>query len=296
MKAEVRCPVCQSSFLIGKSGNAVTELSEGVHYLVPETIRNENVSKNDKVNERLNTLKEAGINVDKLRELMGGNSSFKDIFEDDDPIVKELSESGFIRNKELFRRWITAQTFRLLKDPVGWTHAVRKFYCVSYVFQQTRRELELLIKLSKKCPDDIRFSFFALDDLKSIFTSLAYLNSYAWNNRETLVSRIKYSSTYSELLKTVRDFHWHFRNRDQVRLPKRWLNCFKGAGTYYTLQNIIRTHGLVLHNCKDMNESLDYVEKIYESIISYKPSERRWDILLSVLSNAVEKSGFELKY
>jgi hypothetical protein len=74
------------------------------------------------------------------------------------------------------------------------------------------------------------------------------------------------------------------------------LNCFKGAGAYYTLQNIIRTHGLIIPKCKDMEESLDYVDTVFKSIIGYEPSDRRWDILLSVLTMAVEKTKFELKY
>ena len=74
------------------------------------------------------------------------------------------------------------------------------------------------------------------------------------------------------------------------------MNCFKGAGAYYTLQNIIRTHGLVIPKCKDMNESLKFVDDVFKSIIAYEPKERRWDILLSFITMAVGKTKFELKY
>lgn len=295
-KIEVRCPNCQTNFLVGNSGNAVTELSEGIHYLVPETIRNENVSKKDaKMNERLEALKEAGIKVDKLRDLMDGNSSFKDLFEEDDPIIKELSKGGFIRNKELFRRFVTAQTFALLKDPKGWTHAVRQRYDIRYVYHQTVKELELLCKLIRKGlkGKDRRFEFFTFEDLKKIFLDL---NSYnRSSNKDVINDLIKKAYSYEGLLYVVNNNTFYF-NYKCTFMPPRWLNCFKGAGAYYTLQNIIRTHGLILPKCKDMNESLDWVENTFNNIIGYEPNQRRWDILMTVLTSAIKETGFELKY
>jgi len=298
-KIEVRCPNCQTNFVIGKSGNAVTELSEGVHYLVPETIRNENVT-NAKTEVRMAALKAAGVDVDKLQTLMQSNENLKDIFNSDDPIITELSKGGFINNPELFRRWIAAQTFRLLKDPSGWTHAVRKTYDTKYVYNQSKRELKLLCHLKEKCPNDIRFQFFTLEDLKTIFEELMDYNKWYWyrsddERRTNIKHRIITSLTYKELLSVVESTTWKFDWNCTFK-PKAWLNCFKGAGAYYTLQNIIRTHGLVIPKCKDMNESLEYVDVVFKSIIGYEPKDRRWDILLSVLTMAVDKTGFELKY
>lgn len=298
-KAEVRCPVCGSNFIVGKGGNAVTELSDGIHYLVPETIRNENVA-NAKTEVRMAALKAAGINVNKLQALMEKDENLKNIFSSDDPIISELSKGGFINNPELFRRWICAQTFRLLKDSRGWTAAVRKTYDIKYVYNQSKRELKLLCHLKEKCPNDIRFQFFTLDDLKTIFEELMDFNKWYWyrsddERRTNIKHRIITSLTYKELLGVVESTTWKFDWNCTFK-PKAWLNCFKGAGAYYTLQNIIRTHGLVIPKCKDMNESLKFVDDVFKSIIAYEPKERRWDILLSVLTMAVEKTKFELKY
>ena len=167
---EVRCPNCGTSFQIGKGGAPVSELSDGIHFLVPDTVRNNNVTK---VNARMEALKTAGVDVDKLQSLMSTNEEFKTIFEADDPILDTISKGGFIRNPELFRRWICAQTFRLLKDPRGWTHAVRSYYNTRYVFHQTREELWLQIKLQNKgITNDKRFTFFTLENFKSIFIEL----------------------------------------------------------------------------------------------------------------------------
>jgi len=297
-KAEVRCPVCGTSFVVGNSGNAVTELNDGIHFLVPETVRNENVTKSSRVDLRLNALKDSGINVDKLQALMQSNDDLKSIFDSDDPIIAEISKGGFIRNPELFRRWITAQTFRLLDDPNGWTHAVRRRYDAKYVVDMTKRELGIRIELERKCPKDVRNKFFTLWDFKRIFEEMITYNEaiYKLDDKREMEQLINSAESLGDLSNIVNNcIRWRFKWNCSFK-PKTWLNCFKGAGAYYTLQNIIRTHGLVLPKCKDMNESLEWVDNVFKSIIGYEPRDRRWDILMSVLVSAVKETGFELKY
>jgi hypothetical protein len=296
-KIEVRCPVCQSSFVIGSNNAPVAELSDGIHYLVPETIRNENVF-DGKVNDRMKAFKDAGIDISKLQSLMQTDVNIKEIFSDpNDEILTEIGKGGFIRNPELFRRFITAQTWYLIRNEQSWTEAVRKRYNISYVFKQTKQELRLQIKLMNKgIENDHRYSFFSLDDMKDIFWNLASYNYSVKNEKFTyLRNAIMASKSRKELLDVISSSNWWFRNSEHYK-PRRWLNSFKGAGAYYTLQNLIRTHGLVLPKCADMNESLKVVEEVYNSIMSYDAYQRRWDILMSLLVNAVRKTNFELKY
>lgn len=290
-KTEIRCPNCGTSFVITNGGAPMSELKEGIHYLVPETIRNEN-----KTNARMEALKNAGVNIDKLQSLMNSNEDFKSIFAEDDPILREIGKGGFIKNNELFRRWITAQTFRLLKDPYGWTHAVRSRFNLCYIFRQTLNETILLCKLERKGlkGKDKRFNFFTFEDLVAIFFELNKLNRYS-EHKDAIREKLTQCNTYEELYKIAINYRWSFSNRNTHK-PARWLNCFKGAGAYYTLQNIIRTHGLVLPSCNDMNESLETVENLYNEIISYPPSSRRWDLMLSLLTSSVKATNFELKY
>lgn len=297
MKTEVRCPNCGTSFLVGNGGNAVTELSEGIHYLVPETIRNEH-NCSDKTNVRMKAFAEAGIDISKLQSLMQTDANIMEIFSDpNDKVLEEIGKGGFIRNPELFRRWITAQTFRLLKDPNGWTHAVRQHYDLVYVFNQTKRELALLCKLQKKCPNDIRFQFFTLDDLKEIFCQVERYNvCHNDGAKKEMTALFRDASSYSSLYNYISSAHFRFRKESRRFIPRTWLNCFKGAGAYYTLQNIIRTHGLIIPDCKDMNESLERVDVIFKDIIGYAPRSRRWDLLMSLLTYSVAKTNFELKW
>lgn len=298
---EIRCPNCGTNFLLGNGGNAVSELKDGIHYLVPETIRNENISDDDKAKNRVKALENAGVDVKKLKELMKGNSTFKDIFAKDDPIVSELSKDGFIDNSELFRRWITAQTFRLLKKDESWTKAVYATYDTKYIYKQTMTELKSLCHLiDKNRSSDIRFKFFTLEDFKEIFVDLAdyarkwYFECDVFSVTE-VKNRIYSTSSYKNLLALLERINFKFEKRT-YHFPQRWLNCFKGAGAYYTLQNIIYTHGFILPNCKDMYESLNVVESIFSNICSYEPRERRWDILMSLLTTSVKETKFELKY
>lgn len=290
-KFEVRCPNCQSSFVLGNGDSiSATNIKDGIAYLVPKTIRNEN-----KTDSRIEALKLAGINVDKLQSLMQTDSAVKEIFNEDDPIVNEISKGGFIRNPELFRRFITAQTWGLIKDKYGWTHAVRNRYDVNYVLKQTKKELALLCKLTRKSPNDIRFQFFTLDDIKYIFRHLMkYNRMYEKETKDVISSFINRITSYQKLYDYINKLSWHLDKRTSI--PSTWLNCFKGAGAYYTLQNLIRTHGLVIPGCKDMTESLEKVESAFKDIIGYRPNRRRWDILMSLLMKAVSETGFELKY
>ena len=195
MALEVRCPNCGSDFILGNGDSvSTTNIKDGIAYLVPRTIRNENVSMETKTKARLDALKAVGIDIDKLNNLMQSDPNIKEIFSDpNDEVLAEIGKGGFIRNPELFRRWICAQTFRLLKDPRGWTHAVRKLYDIKYVFNQSKRELCLLIKLQNKCPGDIRFQFFTLYDLKMIFSDLMDFNTYYTNRngeKQSMKTRI----------------------------------------------------------------------------------------------------------
>jgi len=289
---DVKCPVCGTSFELGDETLEHVSPKHGTYYLIPKS------SATSPVQQRLDLLKYAGVNVDKLEEIMSKNTDVKDLFEDNDSILNTLKNGNFIDNPELFRRWITVQTFRLLKDTNGWNHAVRSRYNLRYVFKQTVRELELLVHLKNKLKstNDKRFQFFTFDDLKFIFYDLMEHSTVCNKDlKEKQLNRIIDSEDYDELLKVIRGIpHWHFAQKGN--LPTRWMNCFKGAGAYYTLLNLIYTHGLILESSSTMQGSLNMVDKLFNQIISYNPASRRWDMLMSLLIRNVKNQKFELTF
>jgi len=297
MAMKVVCPNCGTEMLTSNGAFATPVVSEndGVATLVAKEIHNNNITKTSNISDRLEVMKSVGLNVDKLKKLSA--EDLKAIFDDDDPILEKISDGGFIKNNELFRRWITAQTWRLITSPYGWTKAARGRYRTKYVLNQSIRELQTLCHLEKKGlkGKDKRFDFFTLEDLKAIFVDLNNYNHWTHAKEVSFITNVSKTNSYSELLDVVKSMTWSFYSK-QSYIPVRWLNCFKGAGAFYTLQNIIYTHNMVLPNCKDMKESLKRVDDTFKRIVGYKPTERRWDILLSLLTVSVKVTKFELKY
>lgn len=110
---------------------------------------------------KIEALKNAGFDVDKyeLTELVVLTPK-----EMDD--AKNIVEDKQLNNKKLFRRWVTAQTFRMLngksynsgthKWESGWDTYLRNNYSYQYQFNMMLEELRVLAKLEVKDKDAFR--------------------------------------------------------------------------------------------------------------------------------------------
>ena len=183
--AEVICPNCNTSFKIGNNGNLVdvTKIS-GTVELVPETIRNNNKGDN---NMDLSSINFKGMTQEEKNEVlkaMGFNPfDFSNTVDKTDPIIQQIYENGYVKNEKLHRRWITAQTMRLLgwydgikteKSWSGnsytvdyWTKNIKDKYNWTYIFKQLANEYEALENIEGDCP---RKQFFNPDNLTYIFS------------------------------------------------------------------------------------------------------------------------------
>lgn len=131
-------------------------------------------------NERMNALKANGINVDKYFtvDLDNGTKIHLIIDEngnpvrvdnvDNDPIMNQIVESGYVRNTKLFRRFVMAQMFHNLnyvsydgKDK-GYNACIRRRYSYDYTFKMMLEEIRVLSKLEIKDEEtfDERVHFF----------------------------------------------------------------------------------------------------------------------------------------
>lgn len=192
--AEVICPNCNTSFKIGNNGNLVdvTKIS-GTVELVPETIRNNNKGDN---NMDLSSINFKGMTQEEKNEVlkaMGFNPfDFSNTVDKTDPIVQQIYENGYVKNEKLHRRWITAQTMRLLgwydgikteKSWSGnsytvdyWTKNIKDKYNWTYIFKQLANEYEALENIEGDCP---RKQFFNPDNLIYIFSDyVKQVNKY----------------------------------------------------------------------------------------------------------------------
>ena len=217
-----------------------------------------------------------------------------------DPIAQSIINDGYVKNSKLYRRWITAQTFRMLgyvdrKNPrrKGWEAYMKDCYSYGYQFDMMADELHTLAKLQKEDPEYFaeRTEFFNGDVAVALLNDYLYrLKKYVKNQMrenprkyrgQEYVKLARYGNVlvkdldakvYGNILNGIanvkiaakegsyRDIELAFRdfmNQCYNKLPYDTTKCavfqdaFKGAGSYYSLQNLIRFHNVVLKDGYD---------------------------------------------
>lgn len=124
-----------------------------------------------KLSEQLKVMEEMGVDTNNFTIYFGGKffAGNKEL----DPVTETAFSNTPIEDKQLnhdsFRRWITAQTFRMLdykdyrnEEEKGWDAYLRKFYPYNYQFKMMVEELKRMekIKLTDKDEFNIRLCFF----------------------------------------------------------------------------------------------------------------------------------------
>lgn len=208
------------------------------------------------------------------------------VLNDDDPIFKFIARQGTVPNPRLFRRWVMAQMFHMLsykerfsKKPVGVTEMIHRMG-YEYQWKMLLDELRAQMKMEGRDAENFiaRNRWFnvrvveamAQEDVEhltryvnglpvkqckgipykrvggeKIFEQDLYDKIYGSLNRAA--GRIRYAKNAAQLYNAVQAFNYL-----RVRLPhetpqcKAWVDAYKGAGAFYTMQNLIRFHGCTL--------------------------------------------------
>lgn len=117
--------------------------------------------------ERINLLEQAGVDTSAYELKLNGI-----VLKSDDNVVNEIVGNQQLTNKKLFRRWITAQTFRMLNSQtfnqnnkrweIGWDAYLRNRYDYMYQFKMMLEEIRILAKFEIKDKDEFmeRIKFF----------------------------------------------------------------------------------------------------------------------------------------
>lgn len=139
---------------------------------------------------RMNTMKNAGMNTGKYFSIqlpeglapgstislvinengelaVNSNGSVTDV----SPAYNQIIEDGYVRNTKLHRRWVMAQTFRMLNyvsydgNHKGWTECLNRCYGYEYQFSMMLEETRVLSKLEDRDRDSFaeRVHFFDKD-------------------------------------------------------------------------------------------------------------------------------------
>jgi hypothetical protein len=176
------CPNCKTSFqtAFDDEANVFLPLTRkekaGTYVLVPETIRNENKGENTMNVNEINFKGMTNEQKNEVLKAMGFNpfDFTTQTVDKTDPVVQEMYENGYVKNEKLHRRWITAQTMRLLGWSTGvqklttywgttahqdsWAENVNNKYNWHYIFRQLLNEINAIQHLPEDSPRRIFFS------------------------------------------------------------------------------------------------------------------------------------------
>ena len=255
------------------------------------------------------------------------------VLEDDDPIFNQIVEQGTVPNNRLFRRWIMAKMFYMMtykpyrsKEPLGVTRMMHRLG-YEYKWKMLLNELYAQMKMEDKDAANFvdRNRWFNVDvvmamaedyivQLKKYVDALkerkckgvpykriksrnifkADLQNKIYYPLYKEIAHIKQARNVTQLYNAAKKF-----NDMRLKMPhdtpqsKTWVDAYKGAGAYYTMQNLIR-----FHNCKAIDDTNNRLDK-YQSLafITAKAEMYRNDEgwrLLAVLKKMLTDNNIDI--
>ena len=254
--------------------------------------------------------------------------------EDNDPIFDQIISQGTVPNRRLFRRWVMAQMFHMMsetayrsKEPLGVTEMIHQFG-YEYQWKMLMDELYAQMKMEGRDPESFieRNRWFntnvveamardytiqlkeRVDALKvrnckgipykricsrNIFVSDLVIKLYY--PLDMAMARIRQAKNAAQLYNAARIFN-NLRIKMAFDTPqsKAWVDAYKGAGAYFTMQNLIRFHGCVAYDDGkkrlDKTQSLDFLRI---KAMMYANGEG-WR-LLAVLKKMLNDNNIDIK-
>lgn len=232
---------------------------------------------------RMNALKNAGIDVNnmfsfKFEDCLKPGARIDVFVTNGDEIEAKIRDDGYVDNPHLYRRWVCAQmlriVFRIKEDPwrygKNFAEYMRKNYSWDYQLKMMENELKVLVKMERDHDPqfEIRSKFFSIENVKKIYGEFRedYLkimsaprNFHNWKEERLKMNfvLINYKchwlnecDNYCSIIEYVTILNNVFRSLKQIGesldFSKTWLDCYKGAGAYYTLQNLVLFHNVAI--------------------------------------------------
>lgn len=229
------------------------------------------------------------------------------VVEDDDPIFRDILKGEVIKNSKLYRRWVMAQVFRMLstgnfnkalqdkgylyqwKMVMNELHAQEKmvddaenlhirsiFFNSELIYQMTSdyiRELKRYVLRNTHNIDGKEYVKFTksrkwveLSDVQDKICQLIALEEYV--GRTDTISELcdMTYNIYRLVLAT-----WFGEN--DMSMNRTFKDMYRGAGGYYTMQNLINFHG-----CRfiDGQSREDAISELNAMVDKYKDDTNTW--------------------
>lgn len=193
-----------------------------------------------------------------------------------DAVATQIIEDGYVRNTKLYRRFVTAQMWRMLNHKYGY-HGALEGMPYEYTLSMMTEEIRVLGKLEerdKECFEE-RAHFFNkgvvmsvlwdyMEKLEAYVLTLpeknckgvpyitikgkhyfvADVEKKVYNPICDKIQKVFLAETYTEMYRALSVFM-----KTKVKLPydtaksKAWIDAYKGNGAYYTCKNLIMFHG-----------------------------------------------------
>lgn len=256
------------------------------------------------------------------------------ILDDNDPIFDYILAQGTVPNRRLFRRWVMAQMFRMLSykdyghwDPVGVTEMIHR---LGYEYQWRMLLDELHAQMKMEGRDEENFAdrnrwfnvgvvaAMAKDYIRQLekhvesqpgrkCKGIPYkhlgsrdifvqdLHAKLYNPLRIAARHIEMSGNATQLYNAAKKFNGlRLKMKHDTPQSKAWVDAYKGAGAFFTMQNLIRFHGCTLID--DNGKRLDkYRSLVFLSLKAedYKNGDG-WR-LLALLKKMLEDNGIDIK-
>lgn len=182
----VKCPKCGTNLEIKSAEiniNVPGNISDcGISVEFPASEK-----KLNKAEEKIEALRNAGVNVDNFFSVRGAKGDYQvmrlddgefSVVLDSDPVYAAVRASQTIPERRLFRRWVMAQVFHMMAEtdymtdkPIGFVAALRK-KGYKYQWKMLLEELRVQVKLANNDPEnfDERNRWFNKDIVLSMAT------------------------------------------------------------------------------------------------------------------------------
>ncbi len=185
-----------------------------------------------------------------------------------DSIQQRIIDDGHIENASLHRRWVMAQTFRMLRYPYGWLAALRGMG-YNYMWHMLMDECKAIATMERNNSAQVtaRKRCFSLYSIHVIATDcIEQIGRNGNHQLHEALQELSLAETYAEAYESLKSV---WRNRGgrwfkKLTMPNEFINCYKAAGAYYTMQNMVMFHGCFVHEGGqplDQYASLDAIEQ-----------------------------------
>jgi len=256
------------------------------------------------------------------------------MLDDDDPLFRLIASQGDVPNRRLFRRWVMAQMFRMMAgtdcrsgEPVGVTEMIHHLG-YEYQWKMLLDELYAQMKMEERDPENFTdrnrwFNKEVVEKMAQDYTG--QLNKYVdalpvkkckgipykcvkgkdifmhelhkklFYPLGVAATRIRYAKNAVQLYEAAKKFNGlRVRMKHDTPQSKAWIDAYKGAGAFYTMQNLIRFHGCTAVNDRgrrlDKYQSLAFLTAKAEA---YKEGEG-WR-LLAVLKKMLDDNNIDIR-